>query len=196
MPFITEELWQSFPHEGLSIMTQPFPTDHEDWTNSHAEQDFSLLQAFVSTTRTGRALLNIPNNQGLNMFGTTTNDEEAASLNNLQPYIESILRSTLTLAQTTDWPSDRILQLVAGNLTIGIPVEPNLELQQVVKKVKKQIEAKHKECSRLQDRVASPSFREKAEPAVIQESEERVISLRQELALLTSSEQQLATMLR
>jgi valyl-tRNA synthetase len=196
MPFITEELWQSFPHEGLSIMTQPFPTDHEGWTNSHAEQDFSLLQAFVSTTRTGRALLNIPNNQGLTMFGTTTNDKEAASLNNLQPYIESILRSTLTLAQTTDWPSDRILQLVAGNLTIGIPVEPNLELQQVVKKVKKQIEAKHKECSRLQDRVASPSFREKAEPAVIQESEERVISLRQELALLTSSEQQLATMLR
>ena len=124
--------------------------------------------------------------------GTT----EAASLNSLQPYIESILRSTLTLAHTTDWPSDRILQLVAGNLTIGIPVEPNLELQQVVKKVKKQIEAKHKECSRLQDRVASPSFREKAEPAVIQESEERVISLRQELALLTSSEQQLATMLR
>ncbi len=195
MPFITEEIWQSFPHEGQSIMTQRFPTERREWTNAQAEQDFSLLQAFVSTTRTGRALLNIPANQPLTIFGTTTNDDEAASLNNLQPYIESILRSTLTLAQTTDWPSDRILQLVAGNLTIGIPVEPDLELNQVVKKVKKQIESKHKECSRLQDRVASPSFREKAESAVIQESEDRVISLGQELALLTSSEQQLATML-
>jgi valyl-tRNA synthetase len=84
---------------------------------------------------------------------------------------------------------------VTGNLTVGIPVETKLDLQQVVKKVKKQIEAKHKECSRLQDRVASPSFREKAEVSVIQESEERVTSLRQELTLLTSSEQQLATML-
>ena len=101
----------------------------------------------------------------------------------------------MTLAQTTDWPSDRTLQLVTGNLTVGIPVEPKLDLQQVVKKVKKQIEAKHKECSRLQDRVASPSFREKAEASVIQESEKRVTSLRQELTLLTSSEQQLATML-
>jgi hypothetical protein len=44
--------------------------------------------------------------------------------------------------------------------------------------------------------VASPSFREKAEASVIQESEERVDSLRQELTLLTSSEQQLATMLK
>jgi valyl-tRNA synthetase len=196
MPFITEEIWQSFPHEGLSIMTQQFPTERKDWINAQAEEDFSLLQAFVSTTRTGRALLNIPANQPLAILGTTTNGDEAASLNNLQPYIESILRSTLTLAQTTDWPSSRILQLVAGNLTIGIPVEPNLDLQQVVKKVKKQMEAKHKECSRLQDRVLSPTFREKAEPSVIKESEERLVSLRQELALLTSSEQQLATMLR
>ncbi len=196
MPFITEEIWQSFPHEGLSIMTQQFPTERKDWINAQAEEAFSLLQAFVSTTRTGRALLNIPANQPLAILGTTTNGDEAASLNNLQPYIESILRSTLTLAQTTDWPSSRILQLVAGNLTIGIPVEPNLDLQQVVKKVKKQMEAKHKECSRLQDRVLSPTFREKAEPSVIKESEERLSSLRQELALLTSSEQQLATMLR
>jgi valyl-tRNA synthetase len=177
-------------------MTQRFPTERPEWTNSQAEQDFSLLQAFVSTTRTGRALLNIPANQPLHILGATTNDGEATSLKKLQPYIESILRATLTLAQTTDWPSSRLLQLVTGNLTIGIPVEPDLELQPVVKKVKKQIEAKHKECSRLQDRVASPSFREKAEPAVIQESEERVIGLRQELALLTSSEEQLATMLR
>jgi valyl-tRNA synthetase len=195
MPFITEEIWQSFPHEGLSIMTQPIPTEHQDWSNSQAEQDFSLLQAFVTTTRTGRALLNIPANQPLTIFGTTTNQDEAASLQNLQPYIQSILRSTLTLAQTTDWPSARTLQLVTGNLTVGIPVEPKLDLQQVVKKVKKHIEAKHKECSRLQDRVASPSFRKKAEASVIQESEKRVTSLRQELTLLTSSEQQLATML-
>ena len=196
MPFITEEIWQSFPHEGQSIMTQAFPTEREEWINTKAEQDFSLLQGFVSTTRTGRALLNISANQQLPMFGTTTNDEEVASLKILQPSIESILRSPLTLAKTMDWPSDRILQLVTGNLTIGIPVEPNVELDKVVKKVKKQIEAKHKECSRLQDRVASPSFRDKAEPAVIQESEERIVGLRQELALLTSSEDQLATMLR
>ena len=195
MPFITEEIWQSFPHDGISIMTQSFPTEHQEWSNAQAELDFSLLQSFVSTARTGRALLNIPNNQPLTLLGTSTNDCDAASLNNLQSYIESILRSTLTLSPHKDWPSGRILQLVAGNLTIGIPVEPDLDLQQVVKKIKKQIEGKQKESSRLQGRVASPTFREKAEPIVIQESEERISNLQQELALLTSSAEQLATML-
>ena len=79
MPFITEEIWQSFPHEGLSIMTQPFPTEQQDWSNSQAEQDFSLLQAAVSTTRTGLALLNIPTNHAPTIFGTTTNQDEAVS---------------------------------------------------------------------------------------------------------------------
>jgi len=195
MPFITEEIWQSFPHDGLSIMTQPFPTVQNGWTDVHAEQDFSLLQAFVSTARTGRALLNIPGNQSLTILGTSTNDNEATSIKILQPYIESTLRSTLTLSRITDWPADRILQLVSGNITIGIPVEPNVDLQQVFKKVKKQIAAKDKECRRIQDRVSSPTFREKAEPSVIKESEERVMSLQQELALLSSSEQQLGTML-
>jgi len=188
MPFITEEIWQSFPHDGLSIMTQPFPTERQEWTNSDAEQDFILLQSFVTITRTGRALLNIPANQPLTILGTATNDDETASLKSLKPYMESILRSTLTLTPKTDWPTDRILQLVTGNLTIGIPVEPNLNLQQVVKKAKKQVETKHK--------VSSSTFREKAEPSVIQESEERLTSLKHELALLTSSEQQLATMVR
>ena len=195
MPFITEEIWQSFPHEGLSIMTQPFPTEHTDWINNQAEDEFALLQAVVTTARTGRSLLNIPANHPLTIWCTTTNDNETAILNDLQPYIESILRSTLHLANNTDWPSDHILQLISGNLTVGISVESNLDLQQVVKKVHKQLEAKRKECTRLQDRVASPAFREKADASVIQESEERIASLRQELALLTSSEQQLATML-
>jgi len=195
MPFITEEIWQSFPHEGMSIMTQPFPTEHPGWTNSQAEHDYALLQGFVTTTRTGRALLNIPATAPLTIWGTTTNPVETANLQKLQPYIESILRSTLQLTPTATWPSAHILQLVNGNLTVGIPIESNLDLQQVVKKVKKQVEAKHKEYSRLQDRVASPTFREKAEPSVIQESEARLTNLRQELDLLTSSEQQLANML-
>ena len=76
-----------------------------------------------------------------------------------------------------------------------MPVEPNVDLQQVVKKVKKQIDAKQKECRRLEDRLLSPTFREKADTSVIQESEERVGSLKKELNLLTSSEQQLASMM-
>ncbi len=195
MPFITEEIWQSFPHNGTSIMTQPFPTENADWVDAEAEQAFARLQDFVTTTRTGLALLNIPSNQADQLWGDTTNDKDTACLQALKPHVESILRSKLHLTECEGWPSGNILRLVTNSLTVGIPVKPDRDLHQIVKKVQKHIIEKEKEYARLQGRVSSPAFREKAEPSVIQESEARLVNLRQELALLTNSEQQLATML-
>ena len=31
MPFITEEIWQTLPHEGASIVRKPYPTARADW---------------------------------------------------------------------------------------------------------------------------------------------------------------------
>ncbi|HSF11237.1 MAG TPA: valine--tRNA ligase, partial [Nitrospirales bacterium] len=36
MPFVTEEIWQSFPHSGQSVMTQPFPTEKLEWADAEA----------------------------------------------------------------------------------------------------------------------------------------------------------------
>ena len=195
MPFITEEIWQSFPHNGTSIMTQPFPTENPDWFEEDVEKAFLLLQDFVTTTRTGLALLNIPTNQIDQLWGTTTNEKDTACLKALNPHVESILRSKLHITEQEGWPSGHILRLVTGTLTVGIPVKSERGLDQIVKKVQKQISEKEKDYARIQSRISSPTFLEKAEPSVIQESETRLVNLRQELALLTNSEQQLTSML-
>jgi valyl-tRNA synthetase len=193
MPFITEEIWQSFPHEGPSIMTQPFPTEKPEWVNAEAEQAFSLLQAFVNTARTGRAFLNISYAQTPSIYGASTQANDTAILTFLTPYIESILRSTVITDQGI--PPLRTLQLPSGHFsTIGIPVPNEIDLQDIVKKIQKQIGEKEKEVQRLANRLSSPEFREKAEPSVIQESEDRRSKLVDELEILNMTEQQLASM--
>jgi valyl-tRNA synthetase len=193
MPFITEEIWQSFPHEGQSIMTQPFPTEKPEWVNVEAEQAFSLLQAFVTTARTGRAFLNISSTQTPSIYGASTQANDTAILTFLAPYIGSILRSSVITDQGI--PPLRTLQLPSGNFsTIGIPVPNEIDLQEVVKKIQKQIGEKEKEVQRLGSRLSSPEFREKAEPSVIQESEDRRTKLVDELRILNMTERQLASM--
>ncbi len=195
MPFITEELWQSFPHQGLSIMNQPFPTETLEWNDPRAEKDFALFESLILTTRTGRALLNIPPTERLPLWSHTSDVQGRESLQSLQPHIESLLRTRLNIVQDDNWPSEKLLRLGAGPMTLGIPVKPDLDLRHILQKVKKQVAEKQKECTRLMNRVSSSAFREKAEPSVVQESELRLSKLKQELALLTSSEDQLATML-
>jgi valyl-tRNA synthetase len=192
-PFITEEIWQFFPHEGQSIMTQPFPTEKPEWADAEAELAFSHLQSFINTARTGRALLNISSTQTPILYGRSTHDEDNAILTSLKPHIESLLRSSMIMDNLIFPP--RTLELPSGHFsTIGIPVPIEIDLQQVVKKIQKQIGEKAKEVQRLDSRLSSSDFREKAERSIIQESENRRTKLVDELDILNITEQQLASM--
>jgi valyl-tRNA synthetase len=90
----------------------------------------------------------------------------------------------------------RTLELPAGNgITLGIEVPDQVDLQQVHKKIQKQLGEKEKEVQRLQNRLSSKNFMEKAEDSVKQESEDRLAQLntaRQELHL---AEQQITNFL-
>ncbi|MGD9850023.1 MAG: valine--tRNA ligase [Nitrospirales bacterium] len=195
MPFITEELWQTFPHQGQSIVTQLFPTEQPDWEDQEAEQSIQLVQTFVTTARTSRAMLGLSPSGSLPVWGTIGTSPVSNLLPDLIPYLEFLLRSPVHFEPKEDWPKTRMLTLVSGPFTVGTPVESHIDLAEVVKKIQKQRAEKEKERSRLQGRLASTDFREKAEPAVIKDSEDRLATIRQELEVLTSSQQQLTTML-
>ena len=58
MPFITEEIWQTIPHEGESIVIQRYPEPAQTWDAPETEQRFLLLEQAIRLVRTGRVLLN------------------------------------------------------------------------------------------------------------------------------------------
>src|SRR5262245_20591174 len=55
MPFITEELWQKFPHEGEHLATAAWPKAVERALDAKAERDMELLQELVVKVRNLRA---------------------------------------------------------------------------------------------------------------------------------------------
>ena len=195
MPFITEEIWQTFPHEGTSIVTQPFPTEQPEWVDQEAEQAIQLLQSFVTTARTSRAMLGVSPSASLPVWGMLSSSSQSGGLSNLIPYLKFLLRSPIHIETQDQWPKNHMLNLVSGTLTVGTPVEPQIDLAEVLKKIQKQKTEKEKECARLQGRLGSADFRDKAEPAVIKDSEDRLITIQKELEVLTSTQQQLGTML-
>jgi valyl-tRNA synthetase len=194
MPFLTEELWQTFPHEGPSIVIQPFPKENQAWTDPETEAAFDTLQTFITTARTARALLNLSPAQIPLVYGTSTSDKELRLLTDFKPYFESLFRSPVEFGNEII-PHAHTLQLPSGAFnTMGIQIPDQIDRQQVVNKIQKQIGEKEKELHRLTNRLTSPDFKTKAEPSVIQESEGRCAKLKDELAILTITQQQLTSM--
>ena len=194
MPFLTEELWQTMPHQGDSLVRQPFPVAANEWDNPEAEQTFATIERIVTTVRTGRALLDYGPSKALTVLVTAKDPEEVVRLNEARSYIAHLCRGTVSIADQDTWPDDHVLHLAVGSFTIGVTIEGEVDLNKALARIEKQSQAKQKEAARLQGRLASPDFAVKASPDVVQESKDRLALLTAELSLFASSERQLQKM--
>lgn len=194
MPFITEEIWQTLPHQGPSLVIQPYPKADLSLIAPEIEEEFELMEQFVTTARTARALVEYSPSKLVTLYGTSKIAKHCDMLRKLHPHLERLARGQVSLTDQDVWTSPNILRLVHGGTTVGIEIEGEVDLKKSIDRIRKQIQAKDKEASRLKTRLASPDFANKAIADVIQESTARLQSLTQELELLASSEQQLKNM--
>jgi valyl-tRNA synthetase len=196
MPFISEEIWQTIPHQGDSLVVQPYPTPVSGWDDKAAEEDFAALEQFITTVRTGRVLLNYSPGKSVTLYGACRDASRSARLEPLKSHVEHLGRGSVTFLPTSDWPGDRVLRLTVETLTVGIAVEGDVDLQKALDRVLKQQEEGRKESERVAAKLANADFTAKAPPEVVAEHEERLRTIGHEQSMLASSEQQLRDMMR
>ena len=196
MPFITEEIWQTIPHEGDSIVVQRYPVPDPAWSSPGAEREFVLLEQAVSLVRTGRVLLNCPPGQHIE-FGVSHEDaEKQRQLRQLEPHLAHLSRGVPDISAQTEWPAAQRLRLVTEGLTIGLIVSGDVDLKKALDRLVKQREEQDKELARVRGKLDNPEFVAKAPPEVLTEHRARQRSLQNDQSMLVSSEQQLRALLR
>jgi valyl-tRNA synthetase len=195
MPFITEEVWQHLPHEGESIVLQSYPKADAACTSAETEERFALLERTVGLVRTARVLLNYPPGQQIQFSVSHDEPKRQHQLTQLRNYLAHHSRGTADLLPTKDWPTTQLLRLVTEGLSVGVAVAADVDVNKALDRIVKQKSEQVKEIERLESKLRNSDFVTKAPPEVIADHQERVRSLRQDQAMLASSEQQLRAML-
>ncbi|MGA6828359.1 valine--tRNA ligase [Nitrospira sp. NS4] len=195
MPFLSEEIWQTLPHEGETIVLRPYPAAREDWHDGAAEDAFRLLEQSIGLLRTGRVLLNYPPGKQIGFFVAHDDEGKSRPLDTLRGDLAHLGKGTLSPAPLSHWPTTNVLRLVTEGLTVGIAVEGDVDLKKALDRLLKQIAEADKESQRVEGKLKSADFVSKAPPEVIAEHQERVRSLSRDRAMLANSEQQLRAML-
>jgi len=195
MPFITEEIWQTIPHEGESIVIQRFPAPDQAWNAPDAERRFLLLEQAVTVVRTGRVLLNYPPGQQIE-FGVAHDDpDKQRQLKHLETHLAHLSRGTSDVSMQTAWTPARRLRLGAEGLTIGLLVSGDVDLKKALDRLVKQREEQEKEIARLTGKLENQDFVSKAPAEVLTEHRARLRSLQHDRSMQASSEQQLRALL-
>ena len=195
MPFISEEIWQTLPHKGETIVTQSYPVIQTYWHDSSAEETFHLFEQTISLIRTARVLLNYPPGQAIRVFVTHEEPAASATLVSLEQNLAHLGRGRISPAPISQWPASNILRLVTGGITVGVSVEGDVDLKKALDRLVKQIAETDKESQRLDGKLKSVDFVSKAPPEVITDHQDRLRALSRDRAMLTSSERQLRAML-
>ena len=195
MPFITEEIWQTFPHTGDTIVTQPYPIILPAWHDTSAENTFLVFEQSIGLMRTARVLLNYPPGKEVRFFVTHEESATIATLTALERDLAHLGRGQISLAPVSRWPTSKVLRLVAGGVIVGVSVEGDVNLKKALDRLVKQIAETDKESQRLDGKLKSADFVSKAPPEVITDHHDRLRALARDRAMLASSEQQLRTML-
>ena len=195
MPFLTEEIWQTLPHQGESIVVQRYPTHEAAWMAPEMDQRFTLLDQTIGLVRSSRVLLNYPPGQPITFYVSHDEPQRQAHLDQLKPYLAHLGRGTVELTPTATWPSGNLLRLVIEGLSVGILVAGDVDLNKALDRLLKQQSEQTKEMERLEGKLRNQEFTAKAPPEVITDHQDRLASLRRDQIMLASSEQQLRAML-
>ena len=195
MPYLTEEIWQTLPHEGKSIVIQRYPGPESSWAAPEMDRRFSLLEQTVGLLRTSRVLLNYPPGQQTMCYVAHDEPQRQHDLHELRRYLAHLGRSAVDLSPITQWPAGNVLRLVTEGLSIGMTVAGDVDLNKALDRITKEQAEQTKEIQRLEGKLRNQEFIAKAPPEVITDHQDRLKSLRRDQSMLVRSAQQVQRML-
>jgi valyl-tRNA synthetase len=190
MPFITEEIWQTLPHEGDSIVRRPYPTARQDWESQAAEQEFAILEECRELMNQERAILNYPAGKRLHFKVHGKTPEIREVLNKHKKLIEH-MENVENLMVGNPQPNISELLTLTGDSVEPATSMQDADLEKVNENVTKQIDARGKEVARIRQKLDNHDFVAKAPSEVLTEQRERLERESRTIRLLEQARQQI-----
>ncbi|MCL6562184.1 MAG: class I tRNA ligase family protein, partial [Firmicutes bacterium] len=191
MPFVTEELWQSLPHEGPSIMVAPWP-QVETPPDLEAERLVERVMAAIRTARNLRAELGLAPQTTVPRAVLVSDDP---AVRGAWSAMEAEIRELLRVDHLEVVASGRVSQAIAGVTeggTVYLPlagvVDPERERERL-RKAQKEFAA---ELDRIERRLQDANFLQRAPGEVVEQTKQRQQELQNKLRRVAERMEDLA----
>jgi len=174
MPFITEEIWHTLPHEGTSIVRKPYPTAQPGWDSKEAEEEFSLLEECRDLMNQERAILGFQAGKRLHFKIHGKTDQARSTFQKHKELIEHMENvEDLWVGITPEVAARHLLTLTIGSTEVGTSMD-GADLSKAKENVLKQMASLQKEVARTKQKLGNPEFVAKAPPEVLTDHQDRL----------------------
>ncbi|NLZ37945.1 MAG: valine--tRNA ligase [Clostridiales bacterium] len=178
MPFITEEIWQSLPHEGESIMISEFPIAVPELNFPDDEIEMSRLITAIRAIRNRRAEMNVaPGRKAkltiVTQFTDTFNEDTGVFFERLASASEIEVKS--------EYSDSDAVQIVTDSATIFIPLADMIDFEAERTRLAKEREQILAEIERSEKKLANEGFVSKAPANVVESERNKLLAAKDKL---------------
>ncbi|MDD7614728.1 MAG: valine--tRNA ligase [Clostridiaceae bacterium] len=183
MPFITEEIWQTLPHSGESIMVSDWPVYKEEFDFSVEEQEMDRIMEAVRAIRNRRAEMNVPPSKKAKYFIATaykdTFEKAGIFMQRLASCSEAEVGDSFEI--------DGAVCIVTADAKIYIPLGELVDFDQEIARLNKEKEKVLKDLEFIDKKLNNENFVAKAPKAVVDGQREAAQKLRDKIAMIDES---------
>ena len=199
MPFITEEIWQHIPHDGISIMVSQWPGNDEkalsQLVNDGDEAAMTAIMESIKTIRALRLEVNAAPGKKSEVILNFTDESLRQVFADNEGYLTVLAAAepVTMLAAGSDKPENAMAGVVNG-VEIYLPLKGLIDVDKEVARLNKEMATLEKEVSRLEKKLGNQGFLAKAPAEVVAGEQEKLKGYQEKQAAVKERLSYLATL--
>ena len=185
MPFITEEIWQSLPHEGEALIVAKWPEYREDLAfKAEADQMESVMNA-IRAIRNRRAEMNVPPSKKAALYVLTAKPQVFTEGEGF--LLRLAYADTVTMLASEPENLDGMVTITTADAKLYIPMGQLVDVAKELARITKELEAAKKFLNSLEAKLSNEKFVSRAPEAVVNAEREKAAKHRDLIAQLEES---------
>ena len=185
MPFITEEIWQSIPHEGEALIVAQWPVVRDDLSFKTECDMMESVMAAIRAIRNRRTEMNVPPSKKAALYVLTAKPQvftEGEGFLQRLAYADEV-----KLLDAEPANLDGMVTITTADAKLYIPMGQLVDVQKEIERISKELEAVKKFLASLEGKLNNEKFVSRAPEAVVAAEREKAAKTADLIAQLSES---------
>ncbi|MFD1393016.1 valine--tRNA ligase [Lacticaseibacillus jixianensis] len=192
MPFVTEKIWLTMPHDGESLVTAAYPTTHQEFVNPAAVDQMQAIIELIRGVRNIRAEVNAPLSSPIDLIVRLQDPRLEAVFTANRDFIDRFVHlKDLTVGENIEAPALAASAVTTG-ATIYVPLKELIDLDEEIAKLQKDAKKLEQEITRADKKLSNQGFLAKAPAAVVAEQKSKLADFQTKLTATNARIKELA----
>ncbi len=183
MPYVTEEIWQTIPHEGETVMLSEYPAYKPELDFPEEEAEMRRVMEAIRAIRNRRSEMNVPPSRKAKVYVAT---KFADTFKNGSAFIER-LASASGVEVAGNFDIDGAVTVVTADAKLYIPMDELVDKKAELERLGKELAAVEKRLAQSEGKLNNRGFVSKAPAAVIEKVKGQAAKEREKIALIKAA---------